>query len=129
MTNFERSLNIIFSRLFCYENDPGFVYRMFKLPNEDQARIFRMSRKEVIGSTNNDVPVKGMFVSAAMHPKLNQLCLAFSSFPKDGGESVVHGMLAYDTRELEKGTRHIVEYFAKGTVPVADNEYAAEEVD
>lgn len=125
MTEFERSIDIIFGRLRSYENDPGYGYRMFQLPGEDQARIFRLTRAEMkhMASRNIKVPTKGLFVAAAMHPELKQLCLAYSQFPQPGVASVIHHALAYDIRELSKGIKHVVDYLVRGTVPQADGEF------
>lgn len=126
MNQFERNMHILASNLMCRENDPGFGYRIYTLPKEDQARIFRLPRAALKVANDEPMPMTGMFIATAMHPELKQLCLAFSSFPKGGGQSVVHGMLAYDIREISKGAAHIGDYFQKGVVPVADNEFAAE---
>lgn len=124
MTKFERHLNILFGNLALRENDPGFRYCLFELKDEEQARIYRLPNNEAKKLIEDkQVPMKGMFVSAAMHPELKQLCLAYSSYPKDSDKSIIHGMLAYDDRELMKGVTHITTYFAKCKVPEADGEF------
>lgn len=129
MTPFERAIAIVAGGLNSLENDPGFGYRVAFLPGEDQARIFRVPRRTLklvkpLGEPEPPVPTKGIFVSAAVHPEKKQLVLAYGEFPKDGGESFYHGILAYDEREYRKGAPHIVDFLSKGKVPVADEEYA-----
>lgn len=125
MTEFERNLSIIIGGLIGRENDPKFGYRVYRLPKEDQARIFQVARAVAKSANDTPPPTTGVFVSAAMHPELKQICLAFSRFPKEGGPSVILAMLAYDVRELNKAMGHITNYLTAGFIPVADEEYAA----
>jgi hypothetical protein len=126
MTPFERTLNILFARLSASENDPGFGYRIYRLPNEDQARIYRISRKKASKANANPAPPnEGCFVAMATHPELQNPCLWYCSYPTDGGESIKHAALAYDPRELSKASAHIAEFLVNGKIPKADGEYAA----
>jgi hypothetical protein len=123
MTQFERVLDIIFGGLTVLENDPGFGYRIYKLKDENQARVFRLPRTNTRDLTAPP-PTKGLFVAVTVHPEKKQLVLAYMEFPKDGGESVAHAMLAYDPREYRKAAPQIVNFLANSRIPVADEEYA-----
>lgn len=123
MTQFERALNIIFGGLVLFENDPGFGYRMYRLSNEDQARVFRMARQKGRRSDEMAPPTTGKFVAVAIDPKTQKVTLAYGEFPKGGGESQYHAMLGYDMREYGKAPMQVMEYLTYGKIPVADGDY------
>ena len=125
MTLFERNLEILLSHLISCEGDMRMGYRAYRLKDEDQVRIFRLPRGLSFAANDAPLPNKGLFVAAAMHPELGQLCLVYCSFPKDGSESIRHAALAYDMRELSKGQKHISNWFRFGMIPFADEEFAA----
>jgi hypothetical protein len=126
MNQFERSLIILTGGLRSVENDPGFGYRVYRLPDDDNARFFRVPRSIATSTGNPSPPITGLFVSATMEPKKQQLCLAFCSFPKgsDGATYQTHAKLAYDVREITKGRQHIVDFLSVGRIPQADEEYS-----
>lgn len=127
MTPFERTLNILFGRMSIYENDPGFGYRIYRLQNEDQARIYRLPRQVAKAANDTPPPQKGLFVAIATNPATGQPCMAYCEYPKGGGESIRHAALNYDPREITKGSQHIAEFLARGKIPQADGEFAKTE--
>lgn len=128
MNQFDRGMIILSGGIRTLENDPGFSFRVFQLRIGHSARFFRISNKINITATTKP-PITGLFVEATLDERLNQICLAFCTFPQgsDGGTYEIHGKLAYDSREVSKGCRHIVNFLMTGKVPVADNEYAEEQ--
>ena len=122
-TSFKHLIEMIFGQLRLYENDPGFGFRIYAIPEIDEARIFRLGRKK--HAANDEAPpTKGVFVQLVIQPTTNKLIMAFKCFPKDGGESELHAALAYDVRELRKGYKHIVDWLTFGMLPEADGQFA-----
>lgn len=129
MNKFDRNLNIIFSMLVSTDGNPNYGYRIYRLKEEDQVRIFR----EVCRSSHHNLqasghtPNKGLFVAGAIHPDTRQFILSFMQFPRDGSESVSVAALAYADEEIRKASKHIADYLKLGNYPVADNEFAITE--
>lgn len=127
MTDFERAINIIFGGLSVLENDPGFCYQLYRLKDDENARIYRTVR---VKKAANDAPppTKGVFVEITVHPVLKQICVTYCSFPResDGSQYYKHAALAYDTREAGKARSHVASYLVSGTIPQADNEFAGQ---
>lgn len=108
-----------------YGTDPLFGYKIYRLPNEDQARIFRIPTKVLKDTPEVAIPTEGNFVGVLLHPEDKHLCLAYCEYPKGAPTtSVVRTMLAYHPNEMLKGSQHIVDWLEQGVTPIADGEYA-----
>lgn len=127
MTNFERKLNILFGNMVIYENDPGFGYQIFRLKDDDNARIFRVSRKKGPKSANDPVPpTTGSFVLVTMNRELKQVQLDFCNFPKgsDGSTFNRHAAFAYADDEVSIARKDAIDFLTIGLIPkdTADDE-------
>lgn len=129
MNKFERHLQIVNGSLVAFENDPGFVFELYHLPKQDNARIFKVPRTKGGSATIiRRPPTKGLFVLMEMHLELNQLMLSFCSFPQgsDGAQFTKHGSIAYDDSERTIAVKDIVSFMRDGKVPQGDTPLTAE---
>lgn len=120
--NFKTAIDTLFMGMVVFNTNPYTGFRVAKLPDEDQVRIYPIGNCG-IHSASDPLPTVGRFVAAAVHPELDQLTLAFGAFPEDGGESQHSAALAYNSVEYIKGAHHAVHWINDGVVPVADVEY------
>lgn len=128
MSPFERTLASLGAMMRLYENDPGFGYRIYKLKDSNDARLFRLPRGIAVAANEEPPPTKGAFIAIADHPLGDGKCIiGYRYFPKEGGEIVTDIALGYDPREINKACKHIVDYLTWGKVPEADGEYADKE--
>lgn len=109
-------------RLREIDGNKEYEYRIFVLTDACEGRIYRlkMSNHRPLGL---GAPQEGRYVATTITARKGRLVLAFGEYPKEGGESVHLGMLEYDEHEYDKVPKHVVEYLAEGTVPVADDEH------
>lgn len=130
MTQFERTLDILFGNLVIYENDPGFGYQVFRLKEDNEnARIFRVARKKGRAANDPAPPVTGAFVLVTVNKELNLIQLDFCSFPRgsDGGTFNRHAAIAYESTELATARKNTIQFLSTGLIPKADDEIAEPE--
>lgn len=121
MTNFERKLNILFGNMVIYENDPGFGFQIFRLKDDDNARIFRVPRQKGRAANDPVPPTKGAFVLVTMNKNLGQIQLDFCYFPKgsDGGTFQTHAAIAYADFEMAVARKDAIDFLKIGLIPKA----------
>lgn len=130
MTPFERKLNILFGNMVIYENDPGFGFQVFRLKDDDNARIFRVPRQKGRAANDPVPPTKGAFVLVTINKELNQVQLDFCNFPKgsDGSQFNRHAAIAYEDTEMTIARRDAVDFLNSGLIPKVDEPAAADYV-
>lgn len=128
MSVFSSYMEMLWLALNVTNHDTESVYQIIKLAGEDQARIFKYSRKDWDGSNLPEPPTTGKFVAACLQPGTNKLILAFKEFSVVGEESKSFAALAYFQPEIYKAVGQIDRWFKHSQIPLADNEYEKLEV-
>lgn len=117
--DFKSAINTVFMTMVVFNTNPEGGFRVAKLAKEDQVRIYPIGNRG-IHSTSDPLPTTGRFVACIVHSELQQLALAFGTFPDDGGESEYATALAYNDSEHPKAARDAMLFLNDGVVPEAD---------
>lgn len=117
MTNLERHLNILFSRLIGRENGYKYGYQLYRLCTGTQVTIVRQHGTQSLFKPKDfKIPTTGSFVAACECFETRGLILEYRSYNEDGS-STEHSSLLYSSSDIKLASDHVVAYLTKGIIP------------